>query len=147
MRRSYSDAASPAVAGRQALVRASTAMERALAVRRAAGSDDGFVDVSYPRLAADPVATVGDVYARLGRSPDPDAEEAMRRWAVANPQHKHGPQATTWPYVDRFAPFLEAGPGSRADRTPRPRCGGRSGAACPSGYGAVRRRRLPSGAP
>ena len=125
VRRPYSDAASPVVAGRQALLRAASAMERALAVRRAAASDEGFVDVSYPRLAADPVATVRDVYERLGRSLDPEAEAAMRRWAEANPQHKHGPHRYDLArfglteaevddafaaYVARFAPFLEAGP-------------------------------------
>lgn len=89
LRRAYSDTVSTAAVGRQALERAATAMDRALEVRRGAG-DSAFVDVSYRELAQDPVAAVGAVYRRLGRTLRPDVEERMRVWVAANPRHKHG---------------------------------------------------------
>ena len=121
LRRPYSDAASPEVVGGQALTRAATAMDRALAVREAS-RPGAFIDVSYPRLVADPVGTMGVVYERLGRPFGPDVEGRMRRWAAANPQHKHGPHrydlatfgltgatvdAAFATYLDRYAGALE----------------------------------------
>ena len=117
LRGAYSDAASPAAAGRQALARAATAMARALAVRDGA-TGPAFVDVSYPQLAADSVGTTGALYEQLGRALDPTVERAMRAWAAANPQHGHGPHrhdlaafglgpaevdAAFAGYLDRFA--------------------------------------------
>ncbi|MDP9388470.1 MAG: sulfotransferase [Actinomycetota bacterium] len=120
VRRPYSEETSPAVVGRQALQRASTAMRRALEVRDRAGGAP-FVDVSYRELARDPVATVHAVYRQLGRSLDAAIEERMRRWVGENPQHKHGAHrydlasfglteaevdGAFAPYVERFASAL-----------------------------------------
>jgi hypothetical protein len=120
VRRPYTDEASPAVVGRQALQRASTAMRRALEVRDRAGGAP-FVDVSYPELSRDPVATVQALYRQLGRSLDGEVEERMRQWVGENPRHKHGAHrydlarfglaeaevdAAFAPYVERFASAL-----------------------------------------
>ncbi len=48
------------------------------------------VDVAYPRLLADPIGVVRDLYERLGYPYTPDFEARMRRWLADNPQHKHG---------------------------------------------------------
>jgi len=89
LRRAYSDSVDAAAVGRQAMVRAATAMRRALDVRDAADASR-FVDVSYRALVGDPVATVRAVYRRLGRSLTPAVEDRIGQWGDANPQHKHG---------------------------------------------------------
>jgi len=114
LRRTYSDVASPGAVGRQALERTATAMRRALDVRDAIGGT-AFVDVPYPALVRDPVATLREVYERLGRPLGNETEERIRQWAVANPQHQHGPHpydparfGLTDAAVDAaFAPYLE----------------------------------------
>ncbi len=89
LRRAYSDTVSPAVVGRQAMARATTAMRRALGVRDdTAGS--AFVDVSYQELLHHPLETVRAVYRELGRPLGLDVEERMRLWSAANRQHGHG---------------------------------------------------------
>lgn len=84
-----SDEAPPREVGDQALDRCATALSRAREVR-AAVDGRGFVDVSYPSLVADPLATVGAVYERLGLSFDASVEEGMRRWMADNPRTRHG---------------------------------------------------------
>jgi hypothetical protein len=90
LRRAYGDNVSAEAVGRQALLRAAAAMERALDARAATPSTT-FVDVAYRDLAQDPVTTVGAVYRHLGRELDGALEERLRRWVAANPRHKHGP--------------------------------------------------------
>ena len=92
LRRAYSDVASPAAAGRQALARAAANMARALDVRDRGPQHDGatFVDVAYRDLVDDPMRAVRSVYERAGRSLEADVEAAMRTWVEANPRHKHG---------------------------------------------------------
>jgi len=120
LRTAYSDSVSPAEVGRQALTRAATAMQRAMAVRiRTDGS--AFVDVSYRGLVDDPVRTVRHVYRGLGRPLAPGVEDAVRRWAVAHPAPRHGPHdydlarfglttddvdAAFAPYLGRFGPLV-----------------------------------------
>ena len=89
LRRAYSDDVAPEVVGRQALERGAVAMARAMEVRASAG-EASFVDVSYRELVRDPIAVVREVYHRRGRPLLPAAEERMRQWVLANPQHKHG---------------------------------------------------------
>jgi len=108
LRRAYSDSVSPEAVGRQALTRAATAMQRALAVR------DGraVVDVSYDELVRDPPGAVAAVYDRLGR---PFDAGDVAGWVTAHPQHAHGPHrydlaqfGLTGDEVDAaFAPYLE----------------------------------------
>lgn len=57
---------------------------------RAQASADRIVDVSYPRLVADPLGAVRAIYGRLGLPVTPAFEEGMRAWLAKNPQHKHG---------------------------------------------------------
>jgi hypothetical protein len=83
LRRAYSDEVSPEEVGRQALMRAATAMERALEVRAAAqGRPDGarFVDVAYRTLVDAPDAAVRAVYQEAGRPLGGDVEAWMRAW-------------------------------------------------------------------
>ena len=89
LRRAYSDGAPAAVAGRQALGRSATAMGRAMAARATIG-EEAFVDVSYPQLVGDPVATLAAVYRRLGRRFDAGLAEAIGQRLAAHPQHEHG---------------------------------------------------------
>lgn len=114
LRAAYSDTADPAVAGRQALARAALAAERSLDAR-ATNDRTMFVDVSYRRLVADPVAAVRDVH--------PVAAERVRAWVAAHQQHGHGPHRYDLAtfgltpgdvdrafarYLDTFAPLLAA---------------------------------------
>lgn len=87
LRRAYSDEVSPAVVGHQALTRAATAMRRALAVRDRLH----VIDVDYPDLVRDPVATVRGIYDGMGRAPEPALEAQVAAWATDHPQHQHGP--------------------------------------------------------
>lgn len=114
LRRAYSDAAPPAVAGSQALARSATAMARAMNARDTIG-DGAFVDVSYPQLVADPVATMAGVYRRLGRPFDAGLAEAVRQQTARHPQHEHGPHRynlgrfglTSAAVDDAFAVYLD----------------------------------------
>lgn len=90
LRQAYSDTASPATAGRQALTRASRAMARALDVRDRLPAG-AVVDVAYDALVADPASTVGQVYRDTGRVLAPEVEKQVVEWAASHPQHQHGP--------------------------------------------------------
>jgi hypothetical protein len=90
LRRAYSDDVSSEAVGRQALERTATAMRRAREVC-AGPLGAAVVDVSYDELVRDPVAVVRSVYAGCGRPLDAGVEAAVRAWAVAHPQHEHGP--------------------------------------------------------
>jgi hypothetical protein len=48
------------------------------------------VDIAYPRLVADPVGTVRDLYAHFGYPYTPLFERRMRAWLAAHPPHPHG---------------------------------------------------------
>ncbi len=111
-----SDAVSLPDVGRHALERSALAMERALAARSA--TTDGFVDVSYSELVADPLACVRRLYRAFGEELGEDVSAAMARWLADNPQHKHGRHRYTLdqfglsaPEVaDRFAGYRECFP-------------------------------------
>ncbi len=45
--------------------------------------------VAYRDLLVDPIAVATDLYARFGYAPDPDLEDVMLRFMVANPRDKH----------------------------------------------------------
>jgi hypothetical protein len=49
-----------------------------------------FYDVQYHDLKKDPLAVVRGIYGYFGRELGPDAEEAMQRFAAANPKDGHG---------------------------------------------------------
>ena len=121
VRHPHTDEVSPLEVGTQALQRCETALSRALETR-AATAGRTFVDVSYPSLVADPVATVADVYQRLGLSLEPAVEGQMRRWLTENPRdqggrHRYDPERFGLPpervraaftdYRERYASLLE----------------------------------------
>lgn len=106
----------PVGLGRHALERCARAITRALAVRDHTGPGT-FVDVDYRRLAADPLATVREIYRARGKNLEGPAETAMRRWLAQNPRQGREPhrysleqfgldrdevKATLVAYVDRF---------------------------------------------
>ncbi len=64
-------------------------VERAMATRERVG-DEGFVDVQYADLVADPVAQVRRIYDFLGWDLEPGTEARMQAYRRENPQHKHG---------------------------------------------------------
>jgi hypothetical protein len=64
-------------------------LERSLDGREAA-RDEGFTDVSYYDLVADPVAEVRKLYAALDLPFTAEAEKGMGRTREDNPQHKYG---------------------------------------------------------
>ena len=120
VRTPYSAEVSPEEIGRQWLQRFSTAWERELAARDRHG-DDRFVDISYRKLVADPIGSVGALYDRLGRRVSGDFHGRMQRWLADNPRHKHGVHhyaldqfgltaqdvmAAFASYGERFAPAL-----------------------------------------
>ena len=99
VREPNTDRVSPAEVGRHALRRSAVAMDRALAARDAGGGE-GFADVAYTDLVADPVGTVRSLYRRLGAALDDGTAEAMAAWVGANPRHRHGPHRYTLEQFD-----------------------------------------------
>jgi hypothetical protein len=86
LRQAYSDDVSPAQVGRQALARATTAMQRARAVRKGLR----VIDVDYRALVADPLGTVRAIYRGLNRPLEPAMETHVAAWSAEHPQHQHG---------------------------------------------------------
>jgi hypothetical protein len=99
VREPNSDQVTPAEVGRHALRRSAAALERALAVRDAAG-DERFVDVVYTDLVADPVGTVRSLYRRIGATLDDLTAAAMSAWVAENPRHRHGTHRYTLEQFD-----------------------------------------------
>jgi hypothetical protein len=64
-------------------------LDRSMAVRDEVG-DDGFFDVSYDDLVADPAGAVRKLYERIGLDFTPDVERRMVDTRERNPQHKYG---------------------------------------------------------
>jgi hypothetical protein len=64
-------------------------IERGLVARSELG-DDAFADVWMDDLVRDPMATMGQLYDRLGWPLTAPAETAMRAWLSGNPQHGRG---------------------------------------------------------
>ena len=65
------------------------AVDRGLAARDQFG-DGTFADVWMDDLVRDPMATMAQLYDRLGWPMTSDAEDGMRSWLAANPQHGRG---------------------------------------------------------
>lgn len=114
VRSPHTDALDLATVGSQALSRAWAATERALAARPSLGAT-GVLDVSYPRLVADPLGVLGGVYKALDRPLPPEAGLAAQRWLAENPRHRHGRHTygleefglSSGQVAERFAPYLE----------------------------------------
>jgi hypothetical protein len=58
--------------------------------------EDQVVDVQFADFMADPFATIGRVYERLGLELTPDAEARMRAFLAQNPRDKFGNHVYTW---------------------------------------------------
>jgi len=95
----FSDEVDPREIGRHWLRKVRRMMERTLAVRdgipptppgRDGGRQASFIDVSYYDLLADPIGEVRRIYARAGRSLEPDAELAMKNALGRDTQHRFG---------------------------------------------------------
>jgi hypothetical protein len=69
------------------------ATDRCLAAR--ATREDRFFDVWFDELLRDPLDPVRRIYAFVGLEFTPEAEAAMRRWAVENRREKRPPHAYT----------------------------------------------------
>ncbi|MEY2446932.1 MAG: hypothetical protein QOH79_408 [Acidimicrobiaceae bacterium] len=65
------------------------AVDRGLVAREQLG-DDAFADVWMDDLVRDPMATMGQLYDRLGWPMTAQAELAMRSWLADNPEHARG---------------------------------------------------------
>lgn len=84
-----SSAVDPHRLGREQLALWSAAVRRGLMLRREIG-EASFADVFMDDVVDRPIATLAQLYGRLGL-PFSDAVAArMRAWLAANPQHKHG---------------------------------------------------------
>ena len=51
---------------------------------------DRFVDLHFSELMADPVKTIGEAYARMGRELVPEHAEAIRDYVARKPKDRHG---------------------------------------------------------
>ena len=82
---------------------------------RDAHGDDGFLDVQYPDLMADPIGVVRAIYGWEGTEYTPEAEADMRAYMDDNEQGKFGRHAYSLePFgldagelTERFAPYVE----------------------------------------
>ena len=82
---------------------------------RDAHGDDGFLDVQYPDLMADPIGVVRSIYAWEGTEYTPEAEAAMRAYMADNQQGKFGRhEYSLEPFgldadalTERFAPYVQ----------------------------------------
>lgn len=84
-----SDHASMTELGPHTLTRISAVNDRTIDLRERIG-DARFADVGYRALVSDPLKTIGEIYERFGYDFTPAAQQAMRDWKDANPQHKRG---------------------------------------------------------
>ncbi|WP_428309399.1 sulfotransferase family protein [Hydrocarboniphaga sp.] len=84
-----SDHASMTELGPHTLARTSAVNDRTIDLRERIG-DARFVDIGYRALISDPLKAVGEIYERFGYDFTPAAQQAMRDWKDANPQHKRG---------------------------------------------------------
>jgi hypothetical protein len=66
-------------------------LDRSVTARESgAVPEDRIVDVQFSAFMADPLATIRELYARLGLELTSVAESRMRAFLAANPQDKHG---------------------------------------------------------
>ncbi len=67
------------------------ALNHTLRTRTHRALDTGqILDIHFPDLVRDPIATVKSLYRHFGRSLDAEAEARMRRFLSANPNNRHG---------------------------------------------------------
>lgn len=76
--------------GREMLHFVTSHIERFMAHRDGPAGNDGIIDVDYYRLVADPVATVTQLYERIGLIMPPAVQARLAAWTEANPRGKRG---------------------------------------------------------
>lgn len=84
-----SDRVDPHEIGRDWLAKTGRMVDRALATR-AARADQGFVDVAYADLMADPVGVVRRIVETVGLTWDEAVERSVRERLAASPKERHG---------------------------------------------------------
>ena len=67
----------------------SEALRRAMAFRQKVG-EDRFADIAFAPLNADPAATVGSAFRRLGLELSPEASQRMGDWSAEHAQGSRG---------------------------------------------------------
>jgi len=91
LRSTFSDGVDPVAVGEEMTRRWAAGIERAMAARDGGVAPAGrFMDVNYPDLVRDPLATVRRIYAHFEMPFTPSAEERMNRFLRDNPKDKHG---------------------------------------------------------
>ena len=98
------------------------ALNHTVELRTAGGAPDRFVDVHFDRLMRDPVGTLAEAYARMGREFAPEHVEGIRAYLREKPKgkfgtHRYAPEdwgftaaslrATLAPYIEHFGVALE----------------------------------------
>ena len=89
LRTPYCERLSPDEIGREVLERCTQATTRFLRTRRQAGGE-GFLDVSYRRLVAEPIAATEELYQQAGLELTAEQRKAIEATIVAHPRHAHG---------------------------------------------------------
>jgi hypothetical protein len=89
LRRAFSDHADPRSIARDWADRWARALDRFLAVRDRAPSQQ-FLDLRFESIESDPLGTVERLYDFLGWPLTDVARAAMARFLTANPKNKHG---------------------------------------------------------
>lgn len=88
-RRIYCNSIDRPEIGKFWLNRLANAVEQSLKIRDS-DSYDRYIDVHYVNLLADPIATVKEIYARLGFVWSVQYEQAITDWLQLHPQNVHG---------------------------------------------------------
>jgi hypothetical protein len=88
-RKMFSDDVDPLAVGRQLHHKSRDGVARAMASRDRLPAD-GFLDVHYHDLVADPEKEIRRIYDFLGLSLTDETQESMQSWRERNPQNKHG---------------------------------------------------------
>jgi hypothetical protein len=91
------------------------ALNHSVELRRRGAVPDRFVDVHFTRLMSDPVGTLRDAYARMGRELGSGHAERIRAYLRDKPQGKFGTHRYTpeeWGYSaaalrKNLAPYIE----------------------------------------
>src|SRR5262249_32339601 len=91
LRSLFSDDVDPAAVGPEVSAALGREVERAMRARDAGcAPPERFRDVWYTDLVRDPIGTARAIYAGLGLSLSPAAEEQMQRYVAAMPKDRHG---------------------------------------------------------
>jgi len=88
----YDDIDSPGI-GREMMGFVGQHLARFMLFRASPGGNHGIIDIDYYRLVADPTATVGEIYDRMGLAMPDSVLRHLGTWTAANPKGKRGVHA------------------------------------------------------